>query len=401
MDDNNHIDIRGENTKTGKENKSTFNDKKEIFSWIPIIFYSVSGIFLLVLLSLIFNTYFLRLKIESAVVSTPIETIISPVNGYIIQMYIDLNERVKKGRALLKIENIELQRDYQLAQIKLEESKLTVNYYQQLLANEQQRLKVYKDISKNRLRSAKTLINMSQQEVFISQRSLERFKSLHDKKYISEMNLELEQAKYDSAQEKLKNSEALYNMEKNSLNALKSGFYFTGNKAEGIERDLNAELDAAKQRVQLNEHKVRVYRNLIKRLTLKAPFNGKVTKILKSKGNTAENTKPLLLIEKSGADKEIIAYLTQNEVVHLGASKQVKIYIPSSGKVYHGEITKIDRTEGFVDEIKAQYRWRDFQIDRSATVNISVNKKEQKAFAKHAFSGMPVVVYFPKKIHFF
>ena len=152
----------------------------------------------------------------------------------------------------------------------------------------------------------------------------------------------------------------------------------------------------AQKRAVLNDRRVKVYENLIKKLTLVAPFDGKVTQILKSEGNTTDNMKPIILIEKESEKKQIIAYLTHDEIIHIGRDN-VKIYLPALGKTFVGNIVEINRTDGFIDEINAQYRWRDFQIDRSAKIVVNIQENEQNNFSKIALSGMPVIVYFPKK----
>ena len=198
------------------------------------------------------------------------------------------------------------------------------------------------------------------------------------------------------AKEKLKYAKSQKLIENDALHALDQGLYFTGNKAEGIERDLYAELEMAQKKVKLNEHKVKIYENLVDKLTIRAPFDGKITQLIKSAGNTTDNIKPLIFIEKSNTNKNIFAYLTQDEITKIGAYKNVRIYMPASGKTYHGEVLEINRTEGFIDEVKAQYRWRDFQLDRSAMVTIGVKSPDKKEFDQYAFSGMPATVYFTK-----
>jgi multidrug resistance efflux pump len=368
--------------------------------WTPIL-YILSSLLILFLLIIIFNTYVLRLKVETAVVSTQIETIVAPAAGYITGVFVTLGEQVKKGDPLLKIENIDLERELLLARVQAEESKLNIDYYQQLLTNEQKRLKIYKDIGHNRVISARALVNISKQTLITTGHNLDRLTKLHKKHYISESNLEAERNKYLSAQEALKDAIAQKRLQKHSLKAVSEGMYFTGTKTEGIERDLYAELEMAKKTSYLNSNKAKIYENLIKKLTLLAPFDGKVTQILKSSGNTTDNIKPILFIENLKTNKHIIAYLTQNEVMHIGTYHKVKIYIPSSGKTYLGDIIEINRTDGFIDEIKAQYRWRDFQIDRSAMVTIDIQDDEQNEFNKQAFSGMPAIVYFSKKYTWF
>lgn len=361
----------------------------------PIV-YVVLGILVFLSVLVIFNTYVLHLKVETAVISSEIETMVAPMNGYITQLYVSAGNHVKKGAPLLKLENIPLERALQLARIQSAESKLDIAYYKHLLSNEQQRLKIYQKIGGNRVISAKTLVNRSRQTVLMSQHNLERFTQLNKKHYVSEAFLEAERAKYLSAQETLTDAKAQHSIERHALSAVNKGMYFTGTKTEGILQDLDAELIAAKKRTALNDRRVKVYENLIKKLTLVAPFDGKVTQILKSEGNTTDNIKPILFIEKASSEKQIIAYLTQDEIIHIGADN-VKIYLPALGKTYAGKIVEINRTDGFIDEVNAQYRWRDFQIDRSAKVTVAIQETDRNKFEKIAFSGMPVIVYFPKK----
>lgn len=382
-------------------------NKKEIFlkhmkpRILTSILYIILGFFIFLSFIIIFNTYILRLKVEAAVVSTEIEPMVAPIGGYITDVYVASGELVKKGHSLLKIENIDLIRELQLARIQVEESKLNIQYYQQLLNNEQERLSLYKTVGHSRVISARASVNISKQNVLATRNNFQRYTALYQQHHISAANLETEHSKYINAQEQLKNAHAEQILQKQALKAIDKGMYFTGNKTEGVVHDLVAELTAAQNRELLNHNRVKIYEDLIKRLTLKAPFDGKITQILKSAGNTTDNKKPIIFIENTATHKNIIAYLTQNEVIHIGHSKAVKIYIPSSGKTYHGNILEINRTEGFIDMVKAEYQSRDFLIDRSAKVTINIQDSDRKKFDIHAFSGMPVIVYFSKKSVFF
>lgn len=360
------------------------------------VFYIIAGLFLFISFAIIFFTHVLRLKVETAVVSADIEEMVAPMSGYVSEVFVSAGAMVKKGDPLLKIENIELDRELQLARARAAEYKLNINYYHHLLNNEQQRLKIYKKIGNNRVTSAKALVNMAKQELLSAQQKLDRYTVLYKKHFVSKAELDLIVSNSISAKEKLRKTIAQQHLQHHALKAVDEGMYFTGTKTEGIERDLFAELEAAKERGKLNDDRVNIYKNIVSKLTLKAPFNGKVVKILKSESNTADNVKPIIFIERSSSNKSITAYLTQDEIIKINAVKPVKIYVPASGEVYHGKIVEINRTDGFVDEIRAQYRWRDFAIDRSAIVKILVQDNDQTRFANQAFSGMPVIVYFTK-----
>lgn len=369
--------------------------------YFPRIAYSVMGLLLFGALFIIFNTYILHVKIDSAVVSTPIETIVAPASGYIETVYVASGALVKKGAPLFKIGNLELERDYLLARVQLEESQQSVIYYKNLLANEQQRLRVYRDIGSSRVKSAQSLVSLSHQDLVTAKRNLERLRVLHTRHYLSDANWDNEVAKYHSAQERLKEANAQHEIQTNSLNATDKGLYFTGTKIEGSEKDLNAELNTAEQKLKISAERMKIYGSLLKKLIVPAPFDGKVTQVLKSAGNTTDTVKPILFLEHANSNKKIIAYLTQQEIARIGSTQQVKVFIPALGKSYLGKITEINRTDGFIDVVKAQYRWRDFEIDRSAMVTIDSESINQQGLTNEVFAGMPVIVYFSRRFGIF
>jgi multidrug resistance efflux pump len=366
-------------------------------SYLAPSIYITLSLFVFFILIIIFNTYILRLKVETAVVNVPIETVIAPASGYIADIYVRNGQQVKKGDPLVKIENIDLERDLRLALINTKESQLSVKYYQNLLANEQQKLKIYQHIGTSRVISADSRVNSSTQDMLAAEKNLQRLRVLYKKHYISKANWDNEFAKYIRIKEKLRYAKAQKNLENSSLKAVAQGVYFTGNKLEGLEQDLHAELTSAKQKEALNQERVKLYSDLTKKLILKAPFDGTINQVLKSAGNTTDTIKPIVLIEQTRAHKNIVAYLTQNEIAHIGSIEQVKIYLPSTGKVYKGKITEINRTDGFIDVIKAQFRWRNIDMDRSGMVTIDLELEDQKSFNGEAFAGMPAIIYFSKR----
>ena len=359
--------------------------------------YIFSGLVVFFILIMMFNTYVLRLKIEMAVVNAPIESIVAPMSGYITEVYVASGDQVKKGMPLLKIENIDLERDLRLAKILVKESTLSIEYYEQLLSHEQQKLKIYKRIGHNRVTSANALVNSSKQDRMAAKKNFERVEVLYKKNYMTKANLESAYAKYVRANEQFRHAKAQQHLQDHSLHAVDQGVFFTGNKLEGTGQHVLAKLEAEKKKKLLNQSRVELYTYLSEKLVLKAPFDGTINQLIKSAGNTTDHINPLVLIEKDNIHRNIIAYLTQKEIAHIGDTRQVKIYLPSTGSVYRGKVTEIDRTDGFVDLVKAQFRWRDLEMDRSGRVIIDIQPSEQIAFDDEAFAGMPVVVYFSKK----
>lgn len=368
---------------------------------LPALLYICAGSMLFILLLLTFNSYVLNLKVETAVVNAPLEPITSPIAGYIAEIFVVPNTIVKRGMPLFKIENFDLEKEWQLARLQAEDAKVHVSYLQQLLNNEQQRLIIYKDIGSNRVASAQALVDIAKRESSIAEKNLARMRKLHEHHYLSEVNWDNALTNVSSAKEKLNSALAQMNLENSSLQSVQNGMYFTGNKLEGKEKDINAELTTARNRLTVSLNRVKVYEDFVRKLTLTAPFDGKVIQVLKSAGNSTDTTKTVILIEKLNTNKEIIAYLTQNEIMSLRLNGKVKVYIPSLNHTFHGTISNINRTAGFVDEMNAQYRWRDLYSDRSGTVTITISANEQIHFNEKVISGMPAIIYFPRKFFLF
>ncbi len=263
------------------------------------------------------------------------------------------------------------------------------------------RISVYKNISNSKMISAKAMTNISSSEANLAKIKLERMRVLYKKHYISESEWEADIANYNKAQENKKNMQAKEHMEGESLESIKNGMVFTGDKVEGTLGEIKAQIQSAEQKIKLFQDRVNVYEAILTRLIIKAPFDGKVIEVLKSAGSTIDNMKPILILEQTNAKHEVIAFLTQSEILQVDVKRPVKIYIPSTGSIYNGKVESIDRTAGFIDEIKAQYRWRNLDIDRSATVKVSINKEEETRFADTIEAGVPVIAYFSKRLNLF
>ena len=360
--------------------------------------YLILGCILFLCICILVKSYLLEIKVETSVVNTPIQLMVAPTAGFIKEINIEPSTLVKKNQVLVKLEDLEIEKEKKLAEIDLEDAKLYQQYLINLLATEKERLLLYKNIGLNQVTSSTANVKMSEQELTTAKNNLQRMSVLHQKHYITEKNWDEVLAQYKAAQSKLSAAVSQQNIEQHSFNMVKNGLYYTGNKIEGSEQDIKSQISLAENKISLLTNKVKIYDTLQYKLTLTAPFDGKVIRIFNTAGNTIERGKPLLLIEPLNQPKQILAYLTQNEITHIGHDSIVKIYVPFLQQKFHGKIVSMDRTNGFVDEINAQYRWRDLDLDRSAVVVISVVSSEQQKFNKLMSAGMPVIIYFKKQI---
>lgn len=358
--------------------------------------YIVSGALILIFLFTLYDIYILHLKVETAVVNAPLQILAAPVSGYIQKVNVSEGDHVYKGDILMKLENIEMERSASLARLKVEENRLNVNYLQALLAIEQKKMNLYKMIEQHKLSSLDSSYEVSKKAMEQSKSNLVRIKSLKSRHFASEADFEKAMLHYKISRSEMLKSFTDKKIEDQSFHAIEDGMYFTGEKLEGNMNDISARIEAANAQLALDQKRYEIHESLLEKENLHSPFDAEIIDVYKSSGNTTNGMEPIILLMQEGAHKTITAWLTQSEITHIRLSSMARIYLPSKNIFFHGKVARVNRNSGFLDEIKAQFRWRDLQIDRSASVVIEIEPNESGKFNSYAIPGMPAIVYFKK-----
>lgn len=351
-----------------------------------------------VLLTYIFATlysYLFRLQVESAVVSAPVEAVQSPVAGRFEQLHVEPGSEIHNGQPLITITNSAVNEDLKLAQIEVAGAKAELQEQETLLKSQQKQLAIYRQIGESRLESALASGEAAREKLRLSDAKLKRFQALYLKKLISETVLEEAEDDYILAQEGIKVTEAELAVAKNALQAISVGRFFTGEKLEGNVPELEAAVAAAGQRLTLAEQKLAAAQARADELSIPAPFDGRVVKILKSTNNTVNRGEPLVLLERRD-NRVIDAYLTQDEVTQIGLNSPALAYIPAIQKRVKLRVLSIDRTTGFLDQVQSRFYWRGSQ-DRSANVKLRFEGLTSQQIRDSFPSGLPVVVNFQRE----
>lgn len=97
-------------------------------------------------------------------------------------------------------------------------------------------------------------------------------------------------------------------------------------------------------------------------------------------------------------NKTISVNLTKNQIAHLANKDKIQIYLSIPGKSYTGKISEMHVFNGFIGPNNAQYLQQDSKPDRYTRVTININELDKADFNKNAFAGMPVTVYFPRRL---
>ena len=231
---------------------------------------------------------------DDAYVETTTVQVAPRVSGQITEVYIKDNQLVKEGDLVAKIDPA----DYE---IKLAQSEAR---YEKTLLNQ---------------KNAQANFKASQSNIEVARKDLERYKNLYAEGAVSKQTLDSAQAKFDSAQANLTNSEE----------ALLSQ---AGKKV--ADADLK-EIKALRDKAKLDLSYTNIY----------APQTGTVASRRVEKGMYVNVGTPLFVIVPQ--DVWIVANYKENQLRHMKPGQEVDIKIDTyPNKVFKGKVDSIQRASG-------------------------------------------------------
>lgn len=231
---------------------------------------------------------------DDAYVETTTVQVAPRVSGQIIESYVTDNQKVKEGDLVAKIDPA----DYI---VKLAQADAR---YERTLLNQ---------------KNAKATFKASQTNIAVAKKDLERYKNLYAQGAVSKQTLDDAQAKYDSAQANLTQSEEAL---------LSNG----GNKV--ADADLK-EVKALRDKAKLDLSYTNIY----------APQSGTVASRRVEKGMYVQAGSPLFVIVPENV--WVVANFKENQLRHMKPGQPVDIKIDTyPDHVFKGKIDSIQRASG-------------------------------------------------------
>ncbi len=231
---------------------------------------------------------------DDAYVETTTVQVAPKVSGHIVKVYITDNQPVKEGDLIAEIDPT----DYEISLDKADAA------YERMLLNQQ---------------NAQANFKASQSNIDVAKKDLERYQTLFEQGAVSKQTLDAAQAKYDSAQANLTNSEQAL---------LSQG----GQKV--ADADLRS-LKAAKAQAQKNLEYTKIY----------APQSGTISSRRVEKGMFVNVGTPLCVIVPNNV--WVVANFKENQLRHMKVGQTVDIKIDTyPNHKFKGKIDSIQRASG-------------------------------------------------------
>ncbi|MEM9369960.1 MAG: HlyD family efflux transporter periplasmic adaptor subunit [Pseudomonadota bacterium] len=355
-------------------------------------FYVVLGVVVAGYVGLLVYGNFIRMEVQTAVISRPIEVIEMPTDGILVQMATDSGAQVSEGSVIMRLHDPKLAQRIDETRIALNEAEGGLSRIEQRFEIESARLAKYQLISQTERDISSADVTAHEEEVETLGRAHKRSQILLSKGHVSEQLVEEAAASLALAQARLRSAKLM--RERNGVLFDASDVRHHNGREFIVDLDL-LRLDIAEARATRDSMAARLGALLEARADqeIRAPWRGRIVEVMHQEGARLLRGDPLIAIEKDTMPV-VEAFLTQEEILEIGYEDEALIFLPSLNRKIAARVVRIDRTSGFVDEQRSQYTWRGPE-DRSARVTLAIDPATSGLDALPA--GLPAVTLFTRR----
>jgi multidrug resistance efflux pump len=361
--------------------------------------YGVIGIGIFGYTALLGYSNFYRLEVQTAVITAPIETVASQVDGKVQWSTVKPGDVVKQGDLVLGVIDNQIERELELSSIAVKEKRSQLSYLQTRLRDESSRMRSFSTVLVKNVEQAKLEMESVAAQLQAAQQQYGRFAHLHMKGYTTDAKFEDAEKLVATLKKTLESKKVELESQTKLVGQNQGRWHYTGQNLVGETAQLEAELARSESDVQLSLQKHEALLAHKNRLAVLAPFDGTVLELPHVDRGAVRKGDVIAILEQRHL-RQVTAFLNQDEVLKIGQGDEVLLYVPALGETLKGRVQQIDRTTGFVKEQNTAqnpgYRWRG-AVDRSAKVTITFNDATKVADVERYRSGLPVVAVFPQR----
>jgi multidrug resistance efflux pump len=337
-------------------------------------------------------TNFIRMEVDTAVISAPIESVRAQVDGRISYGRFRQGDRVPAGALIMHVVDNELEKEIDLSSLDIRDRKAQLDSLRHQLAEELARVNAFASVERKNVDQLQLEWQSLEAQAKAAAAQHERIRHLHDKGFATNTQAETAEKQMIAAR-KLADAKQLELETRTRLAEGNAGErLYTGQTFFGDRARIEGQTLLAQKQVSIAEQKLQALLNHKARLAVYAPFDGLLQELPRVSGSMVRKGDPIATIENPHA-REVTAYLRQDEVLSVGLGDEVNIYLPGLSELRKARVKSIDRTAGFISEMNSTYIWR-APRDRSARVVLGFIDSGKHDSLDSYRTGTPAIAIF-------
>ena len=313
---------------------------------------------------------------------------------------------MQAGDTIIAVLDNQLQREIDLAEIEVQERKAKLINAKRHQIEELERVRSFSTVEMKNVEQTKLELDALAAQLGLAEESEKRLKSLGDKGYATAPKIE-EAARLVIALRKdyeVRKVELEARLELASRNAGKH--MYSGNATigsgdinSGKAGEADADVKLAEHEIEISHQKYVAFLKQRERQAVRSPFDGTILDLPRLDNGAVRRGDTIAIVEQR-KERQVTAYLNQDEVMRVGLGDEAILFLPALGETMKGRVKRIDRTSGFIREQDNRqnpgYAWRG-PTDRTAKVTIQFEDQTKVQDVERYRSGLPVVVVFEQR----
>ncbi len=362
-------------------------------AWYMAGIYAVLGLMLTTALIAGLYGRLFRLEVNTAVIGSPVESIVANERGVIESLLVEEGDSVAEGQPLVRVSNSAVQNQLDLARLQLREVELQRGEAEALLESGRNEWAIYKTLAEDRYGAAEGALRSARERLRQAESDLGRKRELHNKELISTRELEEAISTHRLAQASIASAESAFSLAGTVVRSAHEGRYFSEHRQEFNFDKHVADVHSLRSREEIERQKVALLERQRDTGLIKAPYDARVLSIGKSSGNTVAPSDRLLTLERA-SEPLVHAYLTQQELLSVREGSRALVYVPSQGRYLDASVTMVETLSEVVDEIRSRFEWFT-EKERNGHVVLRLTSGNDDE-VRHLAGGLPVVVNFKR-----
>jgi multidrug resistance efflux pump len=346
----------------------------------------------------------MRIEIDSAIVSGNIEPVNAPFDGSIASLLVKQGDRLAEGARYMLIEDPEVEKQVKLMGVKVERAREDLRLKQAVLESEKEKRDEYVAISRNKMEKILSDIEALEKQEKVARERFNRLSDLFKKGIVIRPRVEEASDKLAELTTQLTKARINQKEREKQFESVMAGHFFDGNQVVGRLKEVEAAVQRASAEVDLALEELQVIQQRRQVNRIVASHDSRILKVLRQEGSSVKRGDTVLVVERTD-ERVVHAFLRQEEISRVAIGDEATVFVPALRARVTARVVQVDRNAAFLDDIDARYSWKIARDggpkatdkDRTARVTLKFDVSDRDAVNQRLEIGMPTVVSFRRR----
>jgi multidrug resistance efflux pump len=362
-------------------------------TWVSL--YAILGFVVFGYTALVLYSNVFRMEVQTAVVAAPIVKVAAQGDGELPVIRARVGDRVTSGETVVYFSEFELEKQIDLAKLKIQEKEAELNRLLARRAAELETMTEYAAVDLKNVEQTKIDVSQLSAEERVARNKYNRVAGLVKQGFATKSAVEEAENWLAAARAKLESKKLELKEQMRLADAGLGKRFYNGREMKGVMGEIDANIGMARNDIALSHQAHEALLKHRERLAVHAPFDGRVAELPVPQSASVKRGDIIAVFEKD-SERWISAFLTQDEVTKVGLGDPASVFFPALDRSFRYKVTSIDRTSGFKDEVSRRFSWRGAD-DRSAEVKLELVEDVPDDLKAKITSGLPAIVLFEAK----